>query len=269
MALEQPPEPKASVLNTSMFSQVWYRWFTSVKDEIDTITAGGEVNTASNLGAGEGVYASKSGANLQFKSFTAGSNITLTGSGTEIEIASSGGGGGGASNYYSSIAAPQLFNPDTSGVSGNTDDFTLANSNPVAFVAVNGQVLDDSEYSLASTVLTVTPDNGFTATSDEVLVFQGSFTYDLASTVTRVTTTATIGNSARQWNCNTDSAGYTVTLPVGVAGEEYKVVNTGTSNNTLTIAPNGSEDLLGENSNFSLADGEALTVAYDATDGWY
>lgn len=42
--------------------------------------------TASNLGGGAGVFSSKVGGDLQFKSLTAGSSITLTPSGTEIQI---------------------------------------------------------------------------------------------------------------------------------------------------------------------------------------
>lgn len=50
------------------------------------------VETASNLGAGAGVFASKVGADFQFKSLVAGSNITLTPTATDITIASTGGG---------------------------------------------------------------------------------------------------------------------------------------------------------------------------------
>lgn len=49
--------------------------------------SGGEVNTASNLGAGAGLFASKSGVDLQFKSLVAGVNITLTSDGTTVTIA--------------------------------------------------------------------------------------------------------------------------------------------------------------------------------------
>lgn len=51
----------------------------------------GEANTASNLGAGEGVFAQKTGVDLEFKSLVAGTNITLTGSADEITIDASGG----------------------------------------------------------------------------------------------------------------------------------------------------------------------------------
>jgi hypothetical protein len=47
---------------------------------------GGEANTASNLGAGEGVFAQKVGVDLQFKSLLAGSNITLSSGANEITI---------------------------------------------------------------------------------------------------------------------------------------------------------------------------------------
>lgn len=54
----------------------------------------GEANTASNLGAGQPVFAQKSGVDLQFRSLVAGTNITITSGATELTINSSGGGGG-------------------------------------------------------------------------------------------------------------------------------------------------------------------------------
>ena len=60
-------------------------------------TAPGEVNTASNLGAGSGLYASKVGVDLRFKSLVAGTNITLTPGANDITIDAAGGGGG---DYY-------------------------------------------------------------------------------------------------------------------------------------------------------------------------
>lgn len=68
---------------------------TSGTDDITiSSTDTGEVNTASNVGSGSGVFKQKSGVDLQFKSLIAGSNITLTPSDNEITISSSGGGGG-------------------------------------------------------------------------------------------------------------------------------------------------------------------------------
>ncbi len=53
----------------------------------------GETNTASNLGSGTGVFASKSGVDLRFKSLVAGTNVSLSNTSTEITINASGGGG--------------------------------------------------------------------------------------------------------------------------------------------------------------------------------
>lgn len=53
----------------------------------------GEANTASNLGAGAGLFTTKDGVNLPFKSLTAGTNVTLNENTNDIEIVASGGSG--------------------------------------------------------------------------------------------------------------------------------------------------------------------------------
>ena len=53
----------------------------------------GEVNTASNLGTGTGVFAGKVGVDLQFKSLKAGAGVTLSSTATEVTIVASGAGG--------------------------------------------------------------------------------------------------------------------------------------------------------------------------------
>jgi len=53
-------------------------------------SATGESNTASNIGAGEGIFAAKSGVDLTFKSLIGGSGIDLTSNASEITITASG-----------------------------------------------------------------------------------------------------------------------------------------------------------------------------------
>lgn len=62
----------------------------TITDNIDDITIAstdtGEANTASNLGAGEGLYASKSGVDLRFKSIMVGTGLTISSDATSILI---------------------------------------------------------------------------------------------------------------------------------------------------------------------------------------
>jgi hypothetical protein len=48
----------------------------------------GEANNASNIGAGEGVFAQKNGVDLEFKSLLEGANVTISADSDEITIAS-------------------------------------------------------------------------------------------------------------------------------------------------------------------------------------
>ena len=77
------------------------------KEYADTLSGTGQTNTASNLGAGEGIYSTKVGVDLQFKSLIGGDNITLTADSNEITISGSAGGGGTISNIVED-KTPQL-----------------------------------------------------------------------------------------------------------------------------------------------------------------
>ena len=67
---------------------------TQTADEItfDASGGSGEVNTASNLGAGEGVFAQKTAQDLEFKSVVAGSGISLASTATELTVTSTSAG---------------------------------------------------------------------------------------------------------------------------------------------------------------------------------
>lgn len=87
-----------------------------------------------------------------------------------------GSGTGDTNNTYSSLGAPQLFNPDGGEVAVDAASLSVSSTNDIGLVTINGQVLHSDEYSLSGSTLTVTPDNGFDATDDEILVFQNTFT---------------------------------------------------------------------------------------------
>ena len=173
-------------------------------------------------------------------------------------------GSGEGGTYYSSILAPQLFNPDATGVTAETDDFTLSSDDSVAFVTINGQTLDDSEYSLVSTTLTVTPDNGFTSVADEVLVFQHTFavsTTGFSTAYVAKTATYTILATDSLINCTANT--FTVTLPSGAtvgSGAQYTIKNSGTG--SITVDGSGSETIDGSLTK-TLAQYDSITVASD------
>jgi len=65
---------------------------------------GGQSNTASNIGTGAGIFAQKSGIDLEYKSLVAGTGVTITPSADEITISASGGGGSSIVNYDANSA---------------------------------------------------------------------------------------------------------------------------------------------------------------------
>lgn len=92
---------------------------------------------------------------------------------------------------------------------------------------------------------------------------------DKENKINRNTVSTTMNSSAYQWNGNTDSGPMEYILPAGIQNLAFRIVNTGKSGNSLTITPDGSDNLLGVNSSLELSDGESLIIGYDSTDGWY
>ena len=84
---------------------------------------------------------------------------------------------------------------------------------------------------------------------------------------TRVTTTYSILTSDDNIYCNTTAGDFTVTLPAGVDGQTFRIINSGTG--TLTIAPNGTELLTGANASKTANAGTVIVLVYETTDGWF
>ena len=90
--------------------------------------------------------------------------------------------------------------------------------------------------------------------------------------VTRITSAAspyTVLTTYETLFINTDGGAVTATLPAGTANKKYRIVNTGTSANDVTLNPNGAENLVGENSAWTIEDFSSLIIQYNTTDGWY
>ena len=85
----------------------------------------------------------------------------------------------------------------------------------------------------------------------------------------RVTGATTLDNTHGTVYVDTDSAAVTITLPAGASWVRYRIINVGSSGNNVTITPDGSELLLGVNSNFILLDGDVLIIEFEPTEGWW
>lgn len=159
-----------------------------MKAFVDVQFAGGsgEVNTASNLGAGSGTFASKVGADLQFKSLVAGTNVSLSSTATEITIAATDTGevntasnlGAGSGTFATKVGSDLQFKSLVAGsnvsLSSTANEITIAATGEVntasnvgasgtgVFYIKSGTDLQFKKL-IAGTNLTIT-DNGTTIT---------------------------------------------------------------------------------------------------------
>jgi len=84
---------------------------------------GGQANTASNLGLGEGVFKQKTGVDLEFKTLIGGSGITLSSDGNEVTVDAD--GGGTTVDHVSNVATDTILGRITAS-SGNSEELTPA-----------------------------------------------------------------------------------------------------------------------------------------------
>jgi hypothetical protein len=133
---------------------------------------GGEANTASNLGSGAGVFASKVGVDLRFKSLVAGTNITLTPTSNDITIDASGGGGGAPTDatYVTLTTNGTLTNERTLAVSSalSLADGGAGSAVTLGRAALTGDVTasaDSNATTIANGVVTYAKMQDVSATS--------------------------------------------------------------------------------------------------------
>ena len=84
---------------------------------------------------------------------------------------------------------------------------------------------------------------------------------------TRYTTTQAIPVTDHVVFCNTDGGTFTVTLPIGVNGQELFITNCGSSAEALVIDGNGSETING-NLTQTIYDGESVHIVFETTEKW-
>lgn len=115
---------------------------------------GGESNTASNIGGGEGIFSGKSGVDLQFKSLTStGNTVTISSTGATVNLEAA--GGGGSSRTTSSVATTNATTTELEKI----DDLT-AEAHHYIEVSVTCKSDDDVYYGVWKRSLSVSLFNG-------------------------------------------------------------------------------------------------------------
>lgn len=125
----------------------------------------GETNGGVNIGAGEGIYASKEGFDLQFKSLVAGNNVTITTQDDTLTIT--------ASVDAGDLPGIYIGEEGTQGVLGSTllfsDDFTVSQEGDVATIGVVFPEIPEPPTPISSTDQLAEGQNNLYFTKQRVL----------------------------------------------------------------------------------------------------
>jgi hypothetical protein len=126
----------------------------------EAATSGTAVETASNVGTGEGVFKQKTGVDLEFKTLIGGTNVTITNNANDLTIDASGGGGAyfkdsvvitsNSNNFNSGSPTDIPLMTYTITQNGNYILYAIVNTNPDQdegfnlYYAINGTTVNDS-----------------------------------------------------------------------------------------------------------------------------
>jgi hypothetical protein len=230
---------------------------------VENATTGSQTVTFKTV-SGTGVNFTSTGYKFLFSDGTNINEITLAsppgGSDTQIQFNSGGTAFGGSAN---------LVWDGTNVTLGATGALRLGDTTGGEYVGLKAPGTVPASYTL--TLPTAT------GTADQILVTDGSgnlsFTDNSGGTSWQaVKTTGFTAVAGEGYFCDTTSAAFTATLPVGTLGDEISFIDyAGTfDTNNLTIAPNGSEKIQGSAASLTVSVERAgLTLVYtDGTQGW-
>lgn len=208
----------------------------------------GETNTGANQGTGAGVFKDKSGPQLRFKSLKAGSNVTITPSADEIEVAASGGTATTDASQLTSGILPDA-RIQASAVSQHQGAITVAQSQVTGLAAALTGKADASHTHPADPQI-ATNTTAIAAKADQSSVdsLSGTVAGHTAAIAAKqdaygLTTVAASGPTQTiDWSANaafkvTLTANCTFTLSNPVAGMTYilQLVQDGTGSRIITL----------------------------------
>lgn len=108
------------------------------------IPASGEVNTASNVGGGQGVYKEKSGVDLRFKSLVAGTNITIDNNAYDLTINST----ASAGESWRIVDDADWNSSEAKITVGGTSDLAASDDGDVEMYVYDGTEVNNSNLAL-------------------------------------------------------------------------------------------------------------------------
>ena len=168
---------------------------TSWAEYATTPAAIGEINTASNIGAGTGVFKQKSGVDLQFKSLTAGSNLSLdnTTEPNEIKIetdciATASNAGTGAGIVYQKTGSDLELKSLKAGTNITLD---TATAGEILISASGDAIINYAQSALSADVTMTTAGTWYDGPS--IALAAGTWLINAATLITRATGTAAFG----------------------------------------------------------------------------
>ena len=182
------------------------------------------------------------------------------GSTTQVQYNASGAFGGDAD---------LIWTAGTGLIINSQKELRLADADDSAYVGLKSAATVSGSYTLTFPAATGSADQILTTNGSGVLSFtdnSGGTSYQA------VKTSGFTAVAGEGYFCNTTSAAFTATLPAGTLGDEITLIDyAGTfDTNNLTVAPNGSEKIMGTAASLTVSIERAgLTLVYtDGTQGW-
>jgi len=137
----------------------------------------------------------------------------------------------------------------------------------IGYQAANGQLTTESDKLWIANSNTATP-LIYGEFDTPMLKINGTLNSGMGriSNTNRQTTTYTALITDEILFCNTDGGDWTLTLPVGVEGQHFKIINCGS--NILTVDGDSAETVYGETTQ-DLSSGDVIDLNYNSTEGWW
>jgi len=242
-----------------------------------SVVGSGEANTASNVGAGSGIFLQKSGVDLQFKTLVAGTGIGLNPTANTIEI----------QNTRSAFTSVAVSGQSPVVADSAFDTLTLVAGAGITITtnALNDEVSITSSATAPNQWLTFLGDSGATTantTTDQFTIAGGagistSITGDALTIVNdspnvdqNLWATVTADSGSTTANSTTDSLAIVggTGISTAIVGDTLTITNTGgvIPNNFGTIAVAGQSNVVADSSSdtLTIVAGSNITITTDA-----